>query len=126
MEKVDEQLLHYRDARDVFVLDKMEEKYLKYYINNVVDKPWNNHLFFALLVYREKNVDVQTNYNVVRIISTRLSNLFEYFYLTEMEELNIETQMYQYFKGSIFEEHTDNMRANFLSIYRSCSYAVKK
>ena len=42
--KVDEQLLHFCDARDVFVLDKMDEKYLKYYINNVVDKPWNNHL----------------------------------------------------------------------------------
>lgn len=60
LDKVDEQLLHYRDARDVFVLDKMDEGYLKYYINNVVDKPWNNHLFLVMLVYREKNVDVET------------------------------------------------------------------
>ncbi len=124
--KVDKHLLHFRDARDVFILDKMNEKYLKYYVNKAVDKPWNNHLFLAMLVYTEKNVDVMTIYYLVFIISKRLNDLFKYFHLTKMEELDTEIHMYQYFKGFIFEEHSDAMRAKLLTFYRSCSYAVKK
>ncbi|MBM7633990.1 tyrosine-type recombinase/integrase [Geomicrobium sediminis] len=124
--KVDEKLLHFRDAREYFVLDKMNEEYLKYYINKVVDKPWNNHMFLAIIVYFEKNTDVRTIYKVLADINPRLCNLFKYFHLTKMKELNIETHMYQYFKGSFFKEHSDNMRSRFLSSYRSCSYATKK
>ena len=34
--------------------------------------------------------------------------------------------MYQYFKGSIFEEHSDHMREDFLKSYRIASYTTKK
>lgn len=124
--KVDEKLLHFRDAREYFILDKMDEKYLKYYINNVIDKPWNNHLFLALLVYNEKNADVISIYNIVRTLHPRLCELFEYFQLMKMEEFNTETHLYQYFKGSFFEEHSDNTRSQFLTRYRGCTYATKK
>lgn len=126
LDKVDEQLLHFRDARDIFILDKMNEGYLKYYINYVVDKPWNNHIFLIMMVYKEKNLDVKTIEKIINIINSRLRNLFDYFHLTEMTDLNIETHMYQYFKGEIFEEHSDHIRAAFLSNYRSCSYSTNK
>ncbi|MDD9311561.1 site-specific integrase [Cytobacillus firmus] len=126
LDKVDNQLLHYCDARDVFVLDKMEERYLKYYINNVVDKPWNNHLFLIMLVYVEKNSDVRTILEVIKVLNPRLRDLFDYFRLTEMSDLNTETHMYQYFKGSILEEHSDSNRFEFLRRYRATSYATKK
>lgn len=126
LEKVDEQLLHFCDARDVFVLDKMDERYLKYYINNVVDKPWNNHIFLAMLVYTEKKLDVKTITDLLKTLNVRLRGLFEYFNLTQLKELNTETHMYQYFKGSVLEENSDAMRARFLTTYRTCSYAIKK
>ncbi|KEZ49898.1 tyrosine-type recombinase/integrase [Metabacillus indicus] len=126
LNKVDNQLLHFCDARGFFVLDKMDERYLKYYINNVIDKPWNNNLFLSMLVYREKNVDVRTIMIVITAINTRLRDLFDCFRLIEMGDLNTETHMYQYFKGSVFEEHTDGLKASFLATYRSCSYATKK
>lgn len=124
--KVDKQLLHFRDARDTFILDKMSERYLKYYINNVVDKPWNNHIFLVMIAYRERNADVGTIVHVIRSVHPRLRDLFDYFHLTRMTNLNIETHMYQYFKGSIFKEHSDGIRASFLRFYRACSYTVKK
>ena len=58
---------------------------LKYYINNVVDKPWNNHLLLAIFVYTEKNLDVRTIEKYISTINPRLSDLFQYFNLTEME-----------------------------------------
>ncbi|WP_410255504.1 site-specific integrase [Bacillus cereus] len=124
--KVDERLLHYCDARDVFVLDKANERYLKYYIKNVIDKPWNNHLFLAMLVYVEKNVDVATVVSVLQKINSRLRDLFDYFKLSDIQEFNTETHMYQYFKGLIFEGQTNSTRAQFLSFYRTCSYSTKK
>ena len=61
LDKVDEQILHLQDARGIFLLDKVNEKNLKYYINQVVDKPWNNHLLLAMLIYADKNSDVSNN-----------------------------------------------------------------
>ncbi|WP_251025259.1 site-specific integrase [Bacillus sp. ISL-57] len=121
---VDKQLLHFRDTRDSFILDKMNEMYLKYFINNAVDKPWNDHLFLLMLVYREKNSDVRYIYRIVTTINRRLSHLFEYFHLTEMEEFDTETHLYQYFKESIFKDHSDSMRSIFFNDYRRCSYTT--
>ncbi|PEP12644.1 integrase [Bacillus pseudomycoides] len=124
--KVDEQLLHFCDARDVFLLDKMDERYLKYYINKMVDKPWNNHLFLALLVFKERNLNVETIVTMIQHINSRLRDLFIYFNLTDWEEYDVETHMYQYFKGSILKQHSDIARAEFLTRYRTCSYTTKK
>lgn len=124
--KVDDQLLYFCDARDVFILDKMNERYLKFYINNTIDKPWNNHLFLAMLVCTEKNLDFASIHLMVSIINSRLIDLFTLYNLTELQEFNTETHLYEYFKGSIFEEHSDNMRAQFLRIYRNFSYATQK
>ncbi|XZF77910.1 site-specific integrase [Bacillus sp. AL-1R] len=124
--KVDDQLLHFCDVRGIFLLDKMDEKYLKYYINNVLDQPWNNHLYLAMLVYIEKRSDVATIEEIIKVINTRLCNLFECFGLIRMDDFDTETHMYQYLKGSIFEEHSDGMRARLLSCYRTCSYVTRK
>ncbi|ASS97561.1 site-specific integrase [Peribacillus simplex] len=123
---VDKQLLHFRDTRDSFILDKMNEMYLKYFINNVVDKPWKDHLFLLMLFYREKNSNVRYIYRIVATINRRLSHLFEYYHLTEMEEFDTETHLYQYFKGSIFKEDSDSMRSLFLKEYTTCSYTTRK
>lgn len=124
--KVDGQLLHLRDARDSFILDKVDESNLKYYVKNVADKPWCNHLLLTIFVYKEKNLDVRTIKTLLSTINPRLSDLFQYFNLTELGAFDTETHMYQYFKGSIFEEHTARMREHFLKSYRTCSYAIKK
>lgn len=124
--KVDDKLLHFQDTRGNFILDKMNEGYLKHYINNVIDKPWNNHLFLYILVYTENNADVITIISSISSLNSRLYNLFEYFNLTEMKELNTDLHMYQYFKGNIFEEHSDNKRSKFLNHYRTCSYVTNK
>lgn len=47
---VDEQLLHLQDARGTFLIDKVHDRNLKYYIRHVVDKPWNNHCLLLILI----------------------------------------------------------------------------
>lgn len=97
-----------------------------YYIRNSADKPWNNQLLLSVLVYTDKKVDVKSISSLLEILNPRFNNLFEVFQLNNMTEFNAETHMYQYFKGLIYQEHSDNMRANLLSWYRSVSYNTKK
>ena len=123
--KVDDQILHLRDKRGKFLLDKLNEKNLKYYINQAVDKPWNNHLLLAIFIYADKNLDSQTIIGLTKTINPRLNNLFESFHLTEMKGFEVEVHMYQYLKGYIYQDHSDNMRKDFLNYYRSTSYSIK-
>ncbi|WP_342567774.1 site-specific integrase [Psychrobacillus sp. FSL K6-4046] len=126
MGRVDEQLLYLHDTRGAFFLDKVHETNLKYYTNLVIDKPWKNHLLLSIFVYVDRNSDVKTITDLIYTVNARLRNLFEAFQLSNMAEFNVETDMYQYLKGSIFQEHSDDMRASFLSRYRSVSYFTKK
>jgi hypothetical protein len=124
--RVDEQLLHLQDVRGEYLLDKVIDRNMKYYVRNVVDKPWNNHILLAVLVYADKNSGVSTIEHIYKDLHTRLNNLFDVFHLSKMAEFDVETHMYQYFKGSIYKEHSDNMRRVLLKQYRSASYKVKK
>nr|WP_318241030.1 site-specific integrase [Ureibacillus galli] len=124
--KVDEQLLHLQDARGIYLLDKINERNMNYYIRNVVDKPWNNHLLLSVLVYTDKKADVRSISILIENLNPRFNNLFEVFQLNNITKFNVETHMYQYLKGLIYQEHSDNMRANLLQWYRSVSYNTKK
>ncbi|QED50013.1 site-specific integrase [Cytobacillus dafuensis] len=123
---VDKQLLHLQDARGKFLLDKVHERNMKYYIHNVVDKPWNNHLLLVIYVYSDNNADVGTIYNVIGNIHSRLKDIFDVFQLENMTEFDVETHMYQYLKGSYYQEHSDSKRKELLKWYRAVSYNKKK
>lgn len=124
--KVDHKLLHLRDARETFILDKMDVSYLSYFVRQVLDKPWDNHLYLVLVANVEMNLDPQTIFNSIRFSNVRFQDLFNHYHLTEFQQLNTETHMYEYFKGNIFENHSDDQRSTFLDKYRNSSYKVKK
>lgn len=123
---VDVQLLHLQDARGKFLIDKVYEKNINYYIHYVVDKPWNNHLLLFVLAYADKNADVGTIYNAMNNIHARLKNIFEVFQLEKMTAFDVETHMYQYLKGLYYKEHSDSQRSEFLKLYRIASNITKK
>ncbi|KQL55379.1 integrase [Heyndrickxia shackletonii] len=123
---VDEQILHLQDARGIFLLDKAHERYMRYYLRNVAEKPWNNHLLLSALVYVDKNADVRTIDELLQQVNVRLVDLFKIFHLSNMAEFNVETHMYQYLKGSYYQEHSDSMRSKLLALYRSLTYSTRK
>ncbi|WP_420792436.1 site-specific integrase [Bacillus cereus] len=126
LEKVDDQILHLQDVRGVFFLDKLTKINLKYFLNHVAYKPWNNHLLLAIYVYADKNSDERTIRNLMLQINPRLTDLFNVFHLSKMAEFDTETHMYQYLKGSLYQEHTDSMRYELLKWYRTVSYTMRK
>lgn len=124
--KVDSKLLNLRDARETFILDKMGDLYLNYYVRQVLDKPWNNHLYLCMVTDTERNLDPRTIFNSISVLNVRLKDLFEHYHLTEFEQLKTETHMYEYFKRTIFGNHSDDQRNKFFKNYKTCSYNMKK
>jgi len=124
--KVDNQLLHLQDARGTFYLDKIDETNLNHYIRNVAEKPWNNHLLLGIYINVDKNADVRTIEQQISKIHARLNNIFKSFHLQNMQEFNVETHLYQYLKGSIYPEHSNDMRSKCLSCYKALSYHTQR
>lgn len=124
--KVDAQLLHLQDIRGTFLLDKLSEKNLNYYMNQVSEKPWNNHLILVALVYADRNSDIETIYKLIKTINPRLTNIFEVFHLNEMVEFDVNIHLYEYFKGSVFRNHSNDMKSKLLSYFRSIAYITKR
>jgi integrase len=124
--KVDDQLLHLKDTRGVFLLDKAPETSLSYFIRNVIEKPWKEHLLFIMFVYTDRQNDARTVLLALQTLNPKLTFIFDEFVIREMKDFDVETHMYQYLIGFIFKEHTDNMRAELLRHYRGSSYQTKK
>ncbi|WP_047155524.1 site-specific integrase [Aneurinibacillus tyrosinisolvens] len=124
--KVDEHILHLQDARGMFLLDKVNERILKYFYNNCIAKPWSNHILFTTLVQVDKNLDVNTIYKYIRGINPRMNDLFSIYSLHDMNEFDVNIHMYAYLKGDVYSEHTNSMRADFLTKYNTLSYSTNK
>ncbi|MDF1997325.1 site-specific integrase [Peribacillus frigoritolerans] len=124
--KLDKEILHLQDTRGVFFLDKVDERNLKYFTNKCKDKPWANQLLFGILVSTDRSLDHITILEIATKINPRLDDIFFAFNLKEMSEFNVDEHMYQYLKGVIYPEHSNNMRSNMLGIYKRLAYYIKK
>jgi len=124
--KIDTQILHLQDSRGTFLLDKLHEGNLNYFINEVLDKPWNNHMFLSMMVYADRNTDVRTITSVMVKTHPRLKELFNLFLLKDMTEFDVEVHLYQYLKGNVFPEHSNSKRTELLKRYKAAAQATKK
>ncbi|WP_242218654.1 hypothetical protein [Bacillus cereus group sp. BfR-BA-01380] len=75
--KVDEHILHLRDSRGVFLLDKLDELPVKYFLNQCLDTPWQNQLLLAMLIDGDRNLDARTVHNHNSYINVRFKNIRE-------------------------------------------------
>ncbi|KZR59358.1 site-specific integrase [Pseudobacillus badius] len=124
--KVDKELLHLKDARGVFLLDKIDERTLKYFTNHCINKSWANHLLFGMLVRADKNLDFRTIQNACQTIHPRLTDIFLACNLKRMSDFNVDEHLYTYLKGDIYPEHSNSKRAGLLNLYRTLAYSTKK
>ncbi|HGA0510733.1 TPA: site-specific integrase [Bacillus pacificus] len=124
--KVDEHILYLRDSRGVFLLDKLNELPIKYFLNQCLGTPWQNQLLLAMFIGGDRNLDAQTVFNNIRNINVRLKDIFHAYDLKTFTDFDTEKHMYGYLKGLIYPEHSNNQRAEFLRWYKSISYFSKK
>ena len=125
-EKVDGKILHLKDSRGIFLLDKLDERNLKYFLSACVNKPWANHLLLGILTSADKNLDSHTIRNTLINANPRFQDIFLAFNLNTMSEFDVMEHLYKYFKGTIYPEHSNSMRMSFFKNYRALSSQMKK
>lgn len=124
--KVDENILRLRDSSGVFLLDKLDELPVKYFLSKCLDTPWQNQLLLAMLIGGDRNLDARTLYDHIRNLSARFKDIFHAYDLKAFIDFDTEKHMYNYFKGLIYPKHSNNQRAELLRRYKGISYSSKK
>lgn len=125
VDKIDRQILHLQDARGLFLLDKLDDRNLKFFTRQVLDKSWANHLMLATLGQINQNKDYTTIRNLLQN-NSRFTDLFHAFGLSSMTDFNVDDHMYAYLKGSVYPEHSNSMRSGFNNNYRTMALQTKK
>lgn len=124
--KVDERILHLRDNRGVFLLDKLTEAPVKYFRNQCLNTPWQNQLLLIMLIGGDRNLDTSTILVGINVLHPRFKIIFNTYHLQVFTDFDTEKHMYDYLKGIIYPEHSSNQRAVFCSCYKSAFYSVKR
>lgn len=123
--KVDKELLHLQNTRGKFLLDKVDERILKYYNKNCIDKVWGNHLLLGMLVSVDRKLDALTIMNIINVVNLRLVDIFQSFHLDEIKDFDIDKHLYKYLKGDIFPEDSNSKRNELFKRYTSLSHYTK-
>lgn len=96
--KVDEHLFHLRDNRGVFLLDKLGEDPIKYFLNQCLNTPWKNQLLLYMLISGERNLDNHGIRVVTGTLNRRFREIFQAYDLQTFADFNTEKHMYEYLK----------------------------
>ncbi|MEB8650028.1 site-specific integrase [Bacillus cereus] len=124
--KVDEHILHLQDNRGLFLLDKLDEKPIKYLLGYCLNTLWKNQLLLNMFLSGERNLDVETIYSATGILNIRLREIFYAYNLQTFADFDPEKHIYEYMKGIICPEHSNDQKAKFLRCYNSASYSINK
>ncbi|MCY9659510.1 site-specific integrase [Paenibacillus chondroitinus] len=115
-----------KDAKGNFYFDVVNEDLLEYYMKNIVNFPWANHMALNMIVATSKRLAPSSIRVESKSVSLRLKDLFNHYALKNMNEFKPDLHMYDYLKGQIYTEHSLNQRAKFLKCYFTISYRTEK
>lgn len=123
--KIDPALLTLKNYDDEYYWDNVDPNSLRYYVTNVVDTSWKNHMGLSLLCVTDRKLSPQSIYNLMSNINSKLKNLFTAASLNEMSEFNYSI-VEKYLTGELLSEHTDRQKESFLNAYGSFVFNVSK
>lgn len=124
-EKIAKEILELKDLRGNYCFDSVDENLLKYFVKNIAELPWANHLALEMLVTTMQNLSPDTVNRTFKILSNRFKDIFSRFELVDFNEFDPDIHMYNYVKGEILADHSLNQRAQFLKRYNLVNYRVR-
>ncbi|MGE6517458.1 hypothetical protein [Lysinibacillus sphaericus] len=124
--EMDAKLMCLKNSRGEFLIDKVNNQILKYLNNNCLECVWNNHLLLIALIETERNKDVKSILLMLGALHTRFKDIFTVFELTTFLDFDADIHLYEYLKGSVLSNSTNNMRRYLLSSYKGALKLTNK
>ncbi|MGX9133498.1 site-specific integrase [Rummeliibacillus sp. JY-2-4R] len=118
-EKMDTELMCLQNGRGEFLIDKIDERTMKYLNNNCLEYDWRNHILLVALIETDRNNDFVSIYNPIRVLHLRFKDIFNAFKLSTMADFNANVHMYKYLKGEVLHDSTNNMKNDLFRYYRT-------
>ena len=125
-DKMDMKLMCLQNSRDEFLIDKIDERIMKYLNNNSLDFDWRNHLLLIALIETERNKAFKTIKNHLSILNARLKDIFKVFSLISLSDFDVDIHFYKYLKGEVLPNDSYNKKSISLTYYNTVSYDVNK
>ena len=123
---MDTKVMCLQNSRGEFLIDKVDERILKYLNNNCLSFGWENQLLLITLIETVRNIDVNTTGKMLGTLHPRFKDIFINFNLTKFLDFNADIHLYAYLKGDIFPNDSNNKRSRLLNFYRLTEYNTKK
>jgi len=124
--KMDTKLMCLQNSGGEILIDKIDERIMKYLHNNCLKYDWRNHLLLAVLIEADTNLDAYTVYNRIKSLHTRLKDIFKVFSLAKMSDFSVNIHLYKYLKGDVLSVDSYNKRKNILSVFNAIFYNTNK
>lgn len=124
--KLDTKLMCLQNSRSEFLIDKVDERILKYLNNNCLNFDWKNHFLLIILIETAQNKDYRTIQLVIGVLNTRFKDIFTSFNITRFLDFDVNVHLYAYLKVEIFPNDSNNKRMELLRRYNGTEYTTKK
>lgn len=123
---MDTKLMCLKNGRSEFLIDKVDQRNLKYLNNNCLNFDWKNHLLLIILIEAAQNKDTETIKRIIGTLSTRFKDIFNHFNITRLLDFDPNVHLYGYLKGEIFPNDSNNKRSELLKCYSGAEYTTQK
>ncbi|MEY9976995.1 site-specific integrase [Lysinibacillus sp. RC79] len=125
-DKMDMKLMCLQNSRDEFLIDKIDERIMKYLHNNSLDFDWRNHLLLIAMIETDSNKAFKTIKNHLSILNARLKDIFKVFSLINLSDFDVDIHFYKYLKGEVLPNDSYNKKSISLRYYNAASYDTNK
>lgn len=122
----DTQLMCLQNYKGELLIDKLDERLLKYLYNNCLTCDWKNQLLFIAFIYVSRNNDQRSIANTLNILHPRLKDIFGECNITSFSDFEPDVHLYKYLQGNICVNSTNNQKSKLLNNYKSSEYHTNK
>lgn len=108
-----------KNSKGEFLIEKVDERIIKYINNNCLECVWRNQLLLITLIETERNKDAQSILVMLATLHPRLKDIFNVYELTTFLDFDPDIHMYEYLKGTVLSNSTNNMKKELLKYYQA-------
>lgn len=123
---MDTRLMCLQNHRGEFIIDKLDERLLKYLYDNCLNFDWKNQLLLIALIEVSRNNDYSTTASTFYTLHPRFKDIFGQCNITSFSDFEPDVHLNKYLQGNICVNSSNGMKSNLLNTYKSSEYHTNK